>query len=163
MNYMFNNYKVYDNIGVFSTCISELNEKMWDEYAAKGTGYCLGFHLDKLVSSLNSISGIVNYSDEVVSVNAFDIGLKAIFTFMVTKFKIWDYEQEFRFVDPNITQGKSRVNTVPKSNVSQVVIGANTSKEDQTKIINATRKVYGTELPIYKVIRDGDKLIKTPI
>lgn len=110
---------------------------MWGHYAQKGTGICLVFDKNKLISNLNTDDyGIVQYRTEIdgsIIIPFNNIGdcagyinshKKEIF---FTKTSDWSYEQEFRIVKMSKRKTNRYLNI--KNAIIAVII--NTSGEDE--------------------------------
>ncbi len=86
-----------DKIGVF--CMSEKKDHLllWSHYAQGHTGFCLEFQSN---SPFFVIAQKVKYNDKYPKVNFFNSSRdEQMQTTLLTKSKIWEYEQEWRIIN----------------------------------------------------------------
>lgn len=152
----------YDRLGVFSCCISGLNEAMWAHYGNNHCGFAIGFDALQLMKAIRYYWGFVEYNDSPVEIdlNLFEINneqhqLKILNKELFQKATKWSMEEEFRFVTASIGITRQRACQFPVECLSEILIGANTSEEVLHSIVqNATLK--RPNIPIYKVARKMD-------
>lgn len=135
-----------DNALILCTSRINNNSLMWSHYANKHTGICIGIRMptfyeaeDGMMLTMN-----MNYVDKINKLRLlsgdFTDRSYALYTWITTKSKIWEYEQEVRSFIPN-PNGKIPLDNYFGYNVKldpsqfcEIHFGAATSKEDIDKI-----------------------------
>jgi len=81
------------------TCFSKsyLKTLMWSHYANKHTGICFGFSFNQVAGD-GVIQLSVRYTDKVEPRNYFKETIFAIYNWIFTKSKVWEYKEEVRRV-----------------------------------------------------------------
>lgn len=126
---MANSY--LDKMGVY--CMSEKNDNilMWSHYSKKHTGFCLEFRATSTTPFFGRALK-VNYSEHYPDVNFFesspDEQAKVV---LLTKAKLWKYEQEWRIIDHHIGSG---VHAFPAELLTGVIFGCQMQEEYKNKI-----------------------------
>ena len=155
------------------TCFSENPDSilMWSHYANKHTGFCVEYDLSKCTSlSAKMLLFPVIYTEERATIPMSLINFEDpthlktadldkfapdFVISLLTKSKIWDYENEWRIIEfqSNLTDGHLLLSDM----VSKVYLGANISPENETAI----RNVLGRNIPIekYEIDTENYKLI----
>lgn len=131
-------------LGVCSLTELEDNERMWDEYADNGTGYCIEYDFDayenkkyllkvKYQEERNTnliISFVATFVEEVIyqmSKEELANNESKMLMLFATKFLNWSYQKEWRLLgDANTTQQGPKI--------SKVYLGKNISEENRTKM-----------------------------
>ncbi|MBC7935215.1 MAG: DUF2971 domain-containing protein [Rhizobacter sp.] len=150
----------FDRIGVFSTCSSGTNIKMWEEYGNFHKGFCIGFKTVEFCRKINSGFGIVKY-DDTPYMHSFlaelDIDYDEVHKLdpLYTKKKIWVHEQEFRFITVGIGEDVNRLQSFDKESVEEIIIGNEINGEDQRMIMKNIEENYPPNLPIYKIDKNN--------
>lgn len=144
------------------TCFSEKPDSilMWSHYANKHTGFCVEYDLAKCTSlSAKMLLFPVIYTEERATIPMSLINFEDpthpktadldkfapdFVVSLLTKSKIWDYENEWRIIEfqSNLTDGHLLLSDM----ISKVYLGANISSENETAIRNA----LGKNIPIEK-------------
>lgn len=154
------------------TCFSEKSDSilMWSHYANKHTGFCVEYDLTKCGSlSAKLLLFPVIYTDEraTIPMSLIDFSdpgkpvqgrssmfLSDMVISLLTKCKIWDYEEEWRIIEmqSNLIDGHLLSSDI----ISKVYLGANASPENEM----ALRAVLKQNVPIekYKIDSENYKL-----
>ena len=120
-----------DEIGVFS--MSERNDHilMWSHYSKNHTGFCLEFKATSDTSFFGRALK-VEYAEDYPEVNFFrssrDEQMKTV---LLTKAKLWEYEQEWLIIDYETGSG---VYTFQPDLLTGVIIGCQMSDKKKEKI-----------------------------
>lgn len=114
-------------------CLTEKNDniKMWSHYADKHRGVCFEFDTNDFLIP-DTYFWKVNYPEDNHYLNFLEENcplVASLFGQVITKSKIWDYEQEYRVCVPR--SGLHRVN---KECLTGVIFGVNTPVEEQKTI-----------------------------
>lgn len=127
--YQEETFKQYDErAGILSLTGNPNNEKMWDKYANKHTGFCVGFDPLILFQHLGG-GGKVDYVDKLPEIFPHPIHSyeKQMVSQIYSKEKKWFFEEEYRtgtFRDYPMSQ-KDRIITVPPEGFRIIIIGKN--------------------------------------
>ncbi len=144
------------------TCFSEKSDSilMWSHYANKHTGFCVEYDLTKCTSlSAKMLLFPVIYTEERATIPMSLINFEdpthpkttdldkfapEFVVSLLTKSKIWDYENEWRIIEfqSNLTDGHLLLSDM----VSKVYLGANITTENETIL----RKALDNNIPIEK-------------
>lgn len=131
-----------NSVGVFSLSSRSNNPLMWAHYADSHSGFALGFRTDSLWSEKKGIRGPIEiqYKEEQPTTTVLDRNSDSWFT---SKHKIWEYENEYRYV-ANLSMADKTVNnetvqlySFTSDDVAEIIIGLRTSnslKEDLSSI-----------------------------
>lgn len=113
---------------------------MWTHYADENRGCCLEVE----VTSKTWRKIDVDYSEHMLDLT---LGTK-VDDILRVKAKMWEYEQEVRYLSPNTPKGKDRPQLTVK--IKRILVGCNVDRTRYThlcKIINAIDK----DIEIYKM------------
>lgn len=143
----------YDQIGIFSTSSSEIEDKIWDLYGGDHTGYAVGFKTTVLSKQLNVSIGDVIYSDDPFPYSM--LGKHDGFDVYRYKKTSWDYEKEFRFFTAGIDIYTTRARNFSVEAVAEIIIGMNASKETETEILAIVNAQFPKDVPVYKITKDA--------
>jgi len=138
----------HNNIGVISLTPHNNNILMWSHYSNSHRGFCVGFFTSKLFANPHYFGQgqKVNYPHEYPIIlpteSFFARSTKQIFT----KFKKWEYEDEYRLVKFN---SADKIIKIPKDVFAEVILGYLISKEDEKCIIMRVRNY----LPNVKILK----------
>ena len=102
---------------------------MWSHYANKHEGLCIGFDFSPIMPNDYLQFGYVNYEANVIYKNYFSEQLLALYRWVFTKSKDWEYEEEIRV--PNI-KGNGLFQIDP-SCVKELYFGLRTSEKLKEK------------------------------
>jgi hypothetical protein len=123
-----------DHYGIIS--FSEIWDSilMWGHYACNHSGFCVGFHEEKLRNSGNFGSGgPVIYSDDLPNINPLDdISIRALFLETHTKASDWQYEREYRLTKlyfPEAARAEDRTVKISKDCFAEILIGIKFPKD----------------------------------
>lgn len=137
--------KFRSSIGIFSTARTCTNGMLWDLYGDEKKGVCLCFKHDNFISKL---AVAVNYVDTPQKIDFIDSKNATLsndlLAWFCIKHKDYTSEDEVRIID-EIRCGPTGF---PKSWLSEVIFGLNTSKEDQDELIFLLKKF---QYPVKKI------------
>lgn len=153
-NEIQNDRERHNPYGVFSTSVNGLSNHLWREYSADGTGYALGFKTVELCREMKCGFGWVTYSDAPYKYSFLEERSAELLLYQ--KKDKWKDEEEFRFITATVDILRPRLFKFSIDVVAEVILGENISKENEVEIISQIKKIYGSELPIYKVHTDGN-------
>lgn len=146
----------YNSIGVFSCCLSGLNEPMWAYYGDNHNGFAIGFDTVNLTRQIESGFGFVRYDDTPIDYLILGNNENVMEKEMYQKSTRWSPEEEFRFITLGVGFYRGRVSRFQPSAVREILVGQNTSKEALAEIRGAVdRHLPGT--PIFCVQRKIDE------
>jgi len=137
-------YEARQKMGICSLCEDSNNEYMWENYAAKNSGYCIEYDFSDFETSSQLFPVI--YQDEretniVMSIVANFIG-QMIFgmsnhqiqpdtsqylRLFITKYKEWEYQNEWRLLGDANTR-------FPAPKIKRIILGTQASKENKGAI-----------------------------
>ena len=137
-------YEARQKMGICSLCEDSNNEYMWENYAAKNSGYCIEYDFSDFKTS-NQLFPVI-YQDEretniVMSIVANFIG-QMIFgmsnhqiqpdtsqylRLFITKYKEWEYQDEWRLLGDANTR-------FPAPKIKRIILGTQVSKENKEAI-----------------------------
>lgn len=91
---------IKNNTGIYSLSKNNLDELLWAHYSSSHTGFCIGYDLAKLKSSLFKVINMddVTYSNNFPVISIKDINDRVAFIKKAAfvKSKKWHYEEEYR-------------------------------------------------------------------
>ena len=120
--------EVLEDVGIFCLARVPNDILMWSHYADGHRGYCLVFN-DNSDDPFISRARKVDYQDEIPIVNPVIQDTKTRFRkSLLTKSKHWEYENEWRIIDPENGPGPQ---IYPDHLLHGVILGANISSEDR--------------------------------
>ena len=140
----------FDQIGVFSTSMSPLIPKIWEEYGDNHKGYCIGFNTVELCRQMKSGYGYVRYCDEPYQYSFLNKQDDELDTLYLKKTS-WKHEDEFRFITVGIGIYSNRCQTFKVEVISEVIYGYDMAANDERDILNIINTKYPKGLPIYKI------------
>lgn len=137
-------------------CLSKVRDNilMWSHYAKNHTGICIGLkihhyqnticiqsNLGQIKNYLDSdglLPGLyVNYTDNYpVPLNLFNRTSEDIQPFFLNKSKLWEYEQELRFLllENNYIY-KDKPIKIPQSEIGEIIFGVNSNKKMEKEVL----------------------------
>ncbi|NOX47778.1 MAG: DUF2971 domain-containing protein [Chlorobi bacterium] len=128
-----NRKKINRTFGILSLTGNPLNYLMWSHYGNKHTGYCIGFDKCILNDIVQGVLSPVTYDLRIPKLRLFE----SIGNFhkkqLATKYKIWDYEEEYRIVKGDASK---QVIKYPKEMIKRVYLGCKMKYPNKTKIIS---------------------------
>lgn len=93
-------FAIKNNTGIYSLSKNNLDELLWAHYSNSHTGFCIGYDLTKLKSSLSKVIYMddVTYSNNFPAISIEDINDRVAFIKKAAfiKSKKWLYEDEYR-------------------------------------------------------------------
>lgn len=144
-----NDPKTWENLGadLISTfsrelgiyCLTKANDNilMWAHYAKNHEGYCLEFEATDYTPVFGE-SQEVKYAEEFPVLDLFTTPRhKQAELAFLTKFKGWEYEEEYRVVDHLVGAG---LHTYPAELLRSVTFGMNMPEKDRSQIRNWLKK-----------------------
>lgn len=132
-------------------CVTEFPclEKMWNDYANKATGFCIGYNSRILFEYLGGGGNVIYDTLPIILpqpiMENYEIHHKQLFY----KELKWSYENEYRthkFYDKSATL-EMRQEKLPKSAFNKVILGKYISESNRTEIIKAVKENIG-DIPI---------------
>ena len=137
-------YEARQKMGICSLCEDSNNEYMWENYAAKNSGYCVEYDFSDFKTP-NQLFPVI-YQDEretnvVMSIVANFIG-QMIFgmsnhqiqpdtsqylRLFITKYKQWEYQNEWRLLGDANTR-------FPAPKIKRIILGTDVSQENKEAI-----------------------------
>jgi hypothetical protein len=125
---------------------------MWGHYSASHTGFCVGFHEQKIADSGKfGRGGLITYSNDFPQIHPKDdYSPERGFTETFTKAKDWQYEEEYRLFKFLKSPDESRIATLDPSFFAELVLGLNFPDCD---IEQAKKYAKDLGIPLYKIIR----------
>lgn len=140
----------YQHDGIFSLTANPENEKMWEEYANKNSGICIGYNTRELFRYLGG-GGEVQYLDElpIILPEPFMHFAEAMRNRVYCKLREYEYEEEYRtrIFSPNKLTLIDRQVKLPNEVFNKVILGSNVSDADRNDIIKNI-KLYLGEIEI---------------
>ena len=140
----------FQRYGVLSLTAKPCLSDMWDKYANKGKGFCIGYD-SKLMFEFLGGGGPVTYHNELpilkpllfMSQHEIDSGR------IYAKEMKWKFEQEYRTHKfwNKLPDLNDRQITLPKEAFKKVILGENISSKSRNEIITAVKESIG-EIPI---------------
>jgi hypothetical protein len=136
-----------ERVGVLSFSEKPDNILMWSHYAEKHTGLCVEF---RRVGYLASNALKVQYSHDYPELDFFEITdalerdktkrpeleRKVVDRVYLTKSKDWEYESEWRIIDPVRGFG---LKIFPTDLITRIILGCRMSREDKTRVAEWVR------------------------
>lgn len=139
--------RVCDTVAVLSLSAQPDNLLLWAHYAASHTGLCLKFALSPDESFFNDAQP-VDYQDDYPELNYFTSSSEVKLTrTLLTKSRHWEYEAEYRVLDPNGAPGPRSFDS---SLLAGVILGARISEADRNEVIS----VVDSRAPIFQAELD---------
>ena len=133
--------------GVLSMSAVRDDILMWSHYADHHRGVCLEFKVDKADVFLGARMMEVVYSDDYPVLRYFlDEELENVTTVALRKTKHWEYEQEWRVVDPLHGNGPQ---VFPPELLTGVILGAEIGP-DAERLVRSWASGFGSPLTIYR-------------
>lgn len=145
----------FDQLGVFSTAMDELNDSVWQEYSAGHSGFCVGFNTIELCRQVKSGFGYMKYSDAPI-IHRFLTKKDEDADILYYKKKKWEIENEFRFVTVGVGKYSSRIQTFQPAVITELLLGYNMLPVHEQEIIKIVEAKYPAELKIFKTKRNAD-------
>lgn len=156
-------------------CLTERpdNILMWSHYSNKHTGFCVEYDILQNLDVVSKVFPVI-YSEErpSITMDFFDLSdsnqIKIsnskksnlqLILFFLTKCKIWEYEQEWRYITFSDLTENNKVKAPP---VSKIYLGANIEEENK-KLVLEYAKINNIEVKQMKINRDKFLLESTNI
>lgn len=134
----------FEREGILSLTANPNNDKMWNEYANEGKGFCVGYNLKELFNHLGGC-GIVNYVDKLPIISPFMQWEESSFKRVYFKLKEFSFEEEYRakkFWAKPATQESRRL-ILPKNVFKEIILGDNMSEQHKKEITESAKKHIG--------------------
>ena len=144
--------------GVLSLTAIHDNYEMWNKYANKGKGFCIGFRTIPLfeLSQYFGGGGEVIYYDELPIIKESDPLEKKHFLQIHSKLRIYEFEKEYRVTKFNI---KNRKATIPNNIFVEIIIGDKMTDEMKNEIIELAKQKFSHVSISIANFNDKDKLV----
>lgn len=136
--------------GILSLTAEPNLDAMWEKYANKSTGFCIGYNSRIMFNYLGGGGGVeyvdvlpILLPEPVMSWP--EIKLSQVFCKEIK----WEFEKEYRTQKfwPNPASINERRIELPKEAFNKVILGKNITRENQTEITDAIRQYIG-DIPI---------------
>lgn len=131
---------------------------MWGHYAASHSGFCVGFHENKMSNSgIFGRGGLVKYSADFPSIDPKeDYTPERAFRETFTKAEDWQYEQEYRLFKFLRAASESRTVIIDPSFFAELILGLNFPKQslEDIKAIASALKI-----PVYQIVKIRGKFL----
>tara|TARA_B100000446_G_scaffold186296_1_gene212228 strand:- start:1515 stop:2297 length:783 start_codon:yes stop_codon:yes gene_type:complete len=127
-------------------CLSETFRSilMWSHYANDHKGFCIEFERNERNTLGSKNTHKVNYKPNLPLLTLDDFKASNIAAtaekIFLTKFEEWSYEEEWRIVCPE----GNKLYELP-GNITKIIFGLKTSKEDMKTIYNITKDIEGIQ------------------
>ncbi|MEI8134147.1 MAG: DUF2971 domain-containing protein [bacterium] len=132
-------YSARDAMGVCCFSRTATNLLMWAHYADSHRGVCLVFRLGQVAYSNDPLVTIepVRYEEEYPRINIAHAGIESTLdTMLLTKSKVWAYEQEWRAFYP----GASTLHPLKTYHLWGVIMGLGISNEQKENLIEIAKR-----------------------
>lgn len=138
--------KFYEHEGILSLTENWNNDEMWEKYADKHKGFCIGYNSNVLFEYLSG-GGVVDYVDEIPKIYPEPIMsyFEAMQNRVYKKDKKWEFEQEYRtkkFYNRPATIEDRRI-LLPKEAFNHIIIGNAISDFNKEELIKNVQKYIG--------------------
>lgn len=112
-------------------CLSAVNDDilMWAHYADSHKGICLGFRAGPMDTFFRR-SQKVKYSEQYPVTRVFDSDEQRMETAILTKSGHWEYEQEYRIIEP---KGSGEY-SYPEGLLVSVILGCSISEQNESDV-----------------------------
>ncbi len=153
----FKLFKIFTNVWeelkneIGITCFSKspLNSLMWSHYADKHKGVCIGFNFDIEEQKDKIIQMPVRYIEKIEPINfwqKFEKGFDDLVAFhwLLTKSKIWEYEQEVRRIYIN----RKGILPFNLNTIFEIYLGINTDLAEIEKLNQVLLEINLTKIKV---------------
>lgn len=137
-----------ENCTVFSASEKADNILMWSHYSKSFQGFCIGFDSDFFENIILSSEELyylkMDYVQEYPKIHPISNIENTEFyeTIFKTKFDIWNYEKEVRFLSLNFNGKKIKEREFPEWAVKEVILGLNCTNKNEEILKGILRKKY---------------------
>jgi hypothetical protein len=161
------------NVGIVS--LSEIPDSttMWSHYAGGHTGYCVGYATKKMFPKLgdDSLHKVRYVAKNDLAINAYelyaatcgtknsDVYQSRLNAMFATKLDDWEYEKEWRFLSPNVSQCTREL---PQESIKSIHFGLRSAAVDRI----ALRNLLADHAMVFyrmRVDADGTGLVSVPL
>jgi hypothetical protein len=108
------------DFGIYSLTTQRNNFLMWSHYADAHKGICMGFNTQILFNQINPIFAEVIYQEDLPKHSIFDDEVESVAKLLTIKSKVWEYEDEYRFIKLNYTRKEV---SIPLSGLVEIIFG----------------------------------------
>lgn len=136
-------------IGVSCFCEENDNLLMWSHYADSHKGICIGYNLDKLYSFLKKkhidlILYKIHYTNKLQKIDILKYSNEALINWLSTKSKVWNYENEIRFIFYDIFNNSSKNIFLPLdiNIIDSIYLGSKIKPEDFDSIMKLMKNKF---------------------
>ena len=120
-----------NRIGILSLAATCENILLWSHYAASHTGICLKFDARSTTPFFGAAQK-VSYKEKYPEIDVLADPYDQVEAFILTKAKDWEYEEEWRIVEPETGPGKKYF---PDNLLSEVIFGAKINAKDREDVL----------------------------
>ena len=152
-------FEKFNNLfGVLSLTAIPDNYEMWNEYADKGKGFCVGFRTIPLfeLSQYFGGGGEVIYNDELPIIKETDPLEKKHFLQIHSKLRKYEFEKEYRMTKFNIQNRQAKI---PNEIFAKIIIGDKMPVEMKNEIIELAKQQFPHVNISIASFNDNDKLV----
>lgn len=142
------------NIGI--CCFSRINDSilMWSHYADSHRGFCVEFSMDpNEPADIHPLD--VCYQEDFVKLNFHRDPDNSIVNMIYTKSIHWQYEEELRILDNNLTDIEKRKKYFNSKKIKSIFLGINCEEEVISRVKQLVKQKY-TRAKLYQACRDID-------
>jgi hypothetical protein len=116
--------KIEKSFGIYSLTTQRNNFLMWSHYADAHKGICMGFNTRTLLEEICPIFTEVTYQEDLPKHSIHDDDdvkfIKFVEQLLATKSKVWEYEDEYRFIKLNYARKEV---LIPLRGVEEIIFG----------------------------------------
>jgi len=133
------------NVGVFSACNTGDNNHLWINYANNYRGFCIGYDFEELREYMSKrgvggFGGDVSYYDTLpIILPDLDKNLFDLFQLCLTKLRIWEPEDENRFLKFRFVNRKW---SIKSSIIKEIIIGQDINEKSKAKLMKYVLRKY---------------------
>jgi len=129
---LINIQKIDEKFGILSLTPNHLNYLMWSHYANSHRGFCIGFGTNLLNEIILGTCDFVTYQNKIPSMDLFGNTYEFFKKQLLTKSKIWEYEDEYRIVKAD---GSKETIIYDKNIIKKIVLGCKMPQSIKVEII----------------------------
>ncbi len=153
-----------NELGIGSFPLNSDETLMWSHYGDDHKGVCIRYDFpmsflenDEEITGASKVEYLENRVSEWISNNIslfesnnFSFVTKLLTIVLTSKAPVWGYEEEFRIIRP-----VAGLYNIPRSSLTNIVFGLQTSKEDKQLITSIANKYYDN-IKFSRVVRNSN-------
>ena len=155
-------FKQFDvRFGVLSLTANPKRPEMWDKYANKHTGFCVGFDSKKMFKYFGG-GGDVAYYEQLPDILYNDKREEEHFKQVFSKLKKWEFEEEYRLHKFSLSplQEEERKVKLDKECFKEIIFGYKMNKNDRQNIIDQCNNLNLEVVFFEEIITNGAILVR---